>query len=181
MALFRGLVVASAVGADKVHMDFWNGSAGDILVRSLKTFPVRSVAVSGVLAVRLALQRTTAVGTTGTAATAESTSLTAPTLAAFDAEKGLAIPSGISMRAAPGGGATAGALLGIREMFLEETASYADMQEFISNPWQDKGLIVHNGSGLRLVQSSVASVGSFHIEIEFETGVLLPLRQRQNG
>jgi hypothetical protein len=63
-------------------------------------------------------------------------------------------------------------------MTMEETASYADMQEFLTGPWEDKGLIVHNDSGLRLIQSSVASVGSFHIEIEFETGVMLPLRQK---
>jgi hypothetical protein len=179
--MFRGLVVASAVGADKVHMDFWNGSVGDVLVRSLKVFPVRSVAVSGVLAARLLLQRTTTVGTGGTAATAESTSLTAPTLAAFDAEKGLSIPSGISMRAAPSGGAAAGALVALREMFMEETAAYADMQEYLTAPYVDKGLVVHNDSGLRLIQSSVATVGAFHIELEFETGVLLPSRQRQNG
>lgn len=178
MPAFRGLIIASAVGADKVHMDFWNGSEGDILVRNFKTFPVRSVAVTGVLATRLLLTRTTAIGTGGTAATAESTSLTAPTIAALDSEKGTAIPSGVSMRAAPSGGATAGALLGIREMTMEETAGYADMQEWLTG-FVDKGLIVPNGSGLRLIQSSVASVGSINIELEFETGVILPLRQRQ--
>ena len=177
MPAFRGLIMASAAGSSKVHMDFWNGSEGDILVRNFKTLPDRNVAVTGVLSTKLHLTRTTAVGTGGTAATAESTSLTAPTLAALDSEKGLTIPSGISMRAAPSGGATAGALLGIRDMFMEETASYGDMQEWLTGH-VDKGLIVPNGSGLRLVQGSVASVGAIHIEIEFETGVPLDLRRR---
>lgn len=173
MPEFRGLIVGSTVGANKVHMDFWNGSPGDILLRSFKVLPNRTVAVLGVLAISLALTRTTAIGTGGTAATPENATLNGVSITALDAENA-GLPATITMRAAPAGGATGGAVLGYREMFMEETSPNSDTQDFVT--WGDTGIIIPNGTGIRLVQGTEASVGSFNIECEFDTQVPVGMR-----
>lgn len=171
--VYKLIVPGSAVGANKVHLDLFNatGSGKIIRVLSAKAYVDNDTAVTGTLGVEIALTRTTAVGTGGTAATADGTSITAANLAKLDTSYA-SLPAGITARAAPAGGATAGAVLGVRYLFTEETNAAAGIAgtlgaEFI----RDEGafIIVRENEGLRMVQGAVASVGTVVFEITFET------------
>lgn len=146
-------VPSQAVGAATVFLDIWNGSERSITLSSLTAVKDGSVAVSGVVAAQLFLTRTTAEGTGGTAATSEGTSTSAATIARLQT---FALPTGITARKTPTGGATAGAVVCGRQIFTEETnaADYEPI-EFLAC-----GLVVPAGTGVRVVQGSVASVGS---------------------
>lgn len=169
--VYELMVIGSAVGANKVHLDLFNADPA-ILVKvvSVKVRPDIDTAVTGVVGVEIVLTRTTAVGTGGTAATADSTSLTAPTIAKMDTNSA-ALDADITARAAPTGGATAGALLGIRHVFTEETNAGAALAAFLGAEFvsPDYPVILRQNQGLRLVQGAVASVGTLNFEIIFET------------
>lgn len=146
-------VPSQAVGAATVHFDLWNGSSREITLTSLTAIKDGSVAVSGVVAAQLFLTRTTAVGTGGTTATEEGTSLSAATLTKLQT---YALPEGVTARKTPTGGATAGAVVCERQIFTEETnAADYEAIEFLTS-----ALVVPAGTGIRVVQGSVASVGS---------------------
>lgn len=168
---YRLLVPASAVGANKVHCDLFNatGSGKTMHIQSAFCYPDIDTAVTGTLGVEVALTRTTAVGTGGTAATADGTSLTAATISKMDTASP-ALPAQITARSAPTGGATAGAWIGTRFVFTEETnagsaLAAATGAEFIRNVGTD--LTVREGEGVRFVQGAVASVGTLTFEITF--------------
>lgn len=146
-------VSSQAVGAATVFLDVWNGSERSITLTSLTAVKDGSVAVSGVVAAQLFLTRTTAEGTGGTSATSEGTSTSTIALTKIQT---FALPSGITARKTPTGGATAGAVIAERQVFTEETnaANYEPL-EFLTC-----GLVVPAGTGIRVVQGSVASVGS---------------------
>lgn len=170
LPVYRLIVQGSAVGANKVHADLFNADAA-LLVRivSAKVLPDIDTAVTGVVSAEVALTRTTAVGTGGTAATLDSTSLTAPTIVELDTNN-TALDADITARAAPAGGATAGALLGIRHVFTEETNAGAAIAaalgaEFVN---ADYPIMLRQNQGIRFVQGAVASVGTLNFEITFE-------------
>lgn len=169
---YRFISTSSTVGANKVHCDIFNGAGSGVVMKVLSVFayPDFDTAVTGTLAVELALTRTTSVGTGGTAATNEGTSITAPAIAKFDTDF-INLPAQITARLAPAGGATAGAYMGSRWMFTEETNAGTAVAgavgvELVRNNGAD--VIVREGSGLRVVQGTVASVGAVAIEINFE-------------
>lgn len=154
-------VPPQAAGANKVHLDLFNASTNrDVEVVSVQPIMSGAVAVVGTLAVDLYLTRTTAVGTGGTAATAEGTALNAAAVAKLDPDSP-ALPATITMRAAPTAGATAGAVLAFDSVFPEETntATYF-RNNLIKDNWLGTRLIVPPSSGIRVVQGAVASVGN---------------------
>ncbi len=168
---YRLICPAQAVGANKVFLDFFNATGSGVTIRVLSAycFVDNDTAVTGTLGVEVNLTRTTAVGTGGTAATADGTSLTAITISKMDTNN--AALSGITARSAPTGGATAGALIGQRWVFTEETNASSGIAgtvgaEFVRNEGAD--LLVRENSGLRFVQGTVASVGNLAFEITFE-------------
>lgn len=170
-ARYRLVIPSQAVGANKVFCDLFNatGSGKIMKVLSVFAYPDNDTAVTGTLGVEVALTRTTAVGTGGTAATNDSTSLTAPTITRFDTNDAV-VPAQVTARAAPAGGATAGAYFGSRWVFTEETnagSALASSQgaDIIRN--EGAKLIVRENSGVRLVQGAVASVGNISVEINF--------------
>lgn len=169
-AVYRMTVVGSAVGASKVHCDLFNGDASIILkVISAKVLPNIDTAVTGTVSSAIFFTRTTAVGTGGTAATLENTTLVGHAINKLDTSSPV-LDADITARAAPSGGATAGATLGVRHVFMEETnagAALAAMQgaEYVV---ADAPIYVRPGSGLRFVQGAVASVGTLNFEITFE-------------
>lgn len=172
LAQYRLICPAQAVGANKVFLDFFNATGSGVSIRILSAycFVDNDTAVTGTLGVEINLTRTTAVGTGGTAATADGTSLTAITITKMDTANA-ALPANITARSAPGGGATAGALIGQRWVFTEETSAPSGIAgtlgaEFVRNEGAD--LIVRENSGLRFVQGTVASVGNLGFEITFE-------------
>lgn len=169
---YRMICPAQAVGANKVFLDLFNatGSGGTLRVLSAYCFVDNDTAVTGTLGVEISLTRTTAVGTGGTAATADGISLTAITISKMDTASA-ALSANITARSSPTGGATAGALVGQRWVFTEETSAPSGIAgtlgaEFVRNEGAD--LIVRENSGLRFVQGSVASVGNLAFEITFE-------------
>jgi hypothetical protein len=169
---YRLICPSQAVGASKVFLDLFNATGSGVSLRILSAFCYvdNDTAVTGTLGVEVNLTRTTAVGTGGTAATTNGTALTAITLSTMDTSNP-ALSANITARSAPTGGATAGALLGQRWVFTEETAAPSGIAgtlgaEFIRNEGAD--LIVRENSGLRFVQGTVASVGNLSFEITFE-------------
>ena len=165
--LFKLFVPPGAAGANKVYFDLWNGSDKTIEVGSVVPIASGAAAVVGTLAVDLYLTRTTAVGTGGTAATLESATLTEMIFSRMDA-RGAALRTGISGRLAPGGGATAGAVLGFNSIFTEETAlpTYfrSNMVEG-AQPGINGRLTVPPGTGIRVIQGGVASVGNIGFDV----------------
>lgn len=170
---YRLICPSQAVGASKVFLDLFNATGSGVSIRVLSAFCYvdSDTAVTGTLGVEVNLTRTTAVGTGGTAATTNGTALNAITLTTMDTNNP-ALSASITARSAPTAGATAGALLGQRWVFTEETSAPAGIAgtlgaEFIRNEGAD--LIVRENSGLRFVQGTVASVGNLSFEITFET------------
>lgn len=169
---YRLICPSQAVGASKVFVDLFNATGSGVAIRVLSAYCYvdNDTAVTGTLGVEVNLTRTTAVGTGGTAATTNGTALTAITLSAMDTANA-ALSANITARASPTGGATAGALIGQRFVFTEETNAASGIAgvlgaEFVRNEGAD--LIVRENTGLRFVQGTVASVGNLSFEITFE-------------
>ena len=167
---YKLFVPVAAAGANKVYFDLWNGSDKTIEVASVVPVASGAVAVVGVLSVDLFLTRTTAVGTAGTGATLEGTSLTAATFVRMDTDAP-PLRAGISARFTPGGGATAGAVIGYNSLFTEETAlpTYfrSNMVE-AAQPGINSKLTIRPGTGIRVVQGAVASVGNIGFDVLFQ-------------
>jgi hypothetical protein len=128
------------------------------------------VAVTGVVGAEVALTRTTSVGTGGVVVNQDTTVLTAPSLSRFNPNDE-PLPSSVTARVAPTGGAGAGALLGTRYLFTEETNAGTALggiqgAEYVRNNGAD--VRVPMGTGLRFVQGTVASVGTLAFEMTFE-------------
>lgn len=170
MAFYKLYVPKQAVGASLVYFDLFNIATSGLTINVWSVIPVVSgaVAVTGVVGVDLHLTRTTAVGTGGTAATAEGTDITAATFSGVDNSQPMILTQ-ISARLTPSGGATAGALLGYRSVFSEETnaGTYVPV-DLVNSPAQGFGaVVVRPGTGIRVVQGAVASVGNVGFDVLF--------------
>ncbi len=157
-----------AAGANKVHMDMFNATTDkDVEILSVQPIMSGAAAVVGVVGVDIYLTRTTAVGTGGTAATLEGTAFNAPTISKMDPASP-ALVATITARSAPGGGATAGAVLAFESIFPEETntATYF-RNNLIKDNVQGSRIIMPPNSGIRVVQGAVASVGNLGFLVLF--------------
>ena len=170
MSSYRLFVPKQAVGANLVYFDLFNAS--DEVVRVTSVVPIVSgaVAVTGVVAVDLLLTFTSAVGTGGTAATYNGASTTACTLSALN-PIGQPVPATITARLTPTGGATAGAVISWDSVFTEETnaSSYGGRAHELLD-YEDEEIVLPNGSGIRVVQGAVASVGNIGFNVSFRIG-----------
>lgn len=171
---YRLFVPKQAVGASKVYFDLFNATGSGKTLRVLSIVPVVSgeVAVTGVIAVDLFLTRTSAIGTGGTAATADGAVLTAATISKMDPANA-ALPAGVTARLTPAGGATAGAVISQESVFTEETnaATYqSTLFDFIRRIAGVGApcLIVPENTGIRVVQGAVAGVGNIGFDVLFE-------------
>ena len=160
-ALWSLYVPSQVAGANLVYFDLWNGSERPIYVSSLNAVKETAVAVTGLVAARLFLTRTSAVGTGGTANTSGGTSLSACTITNIQQ---YALPTGITARLTPSGGATADAVICERDVMPEELGSSANYEplEFLKAI-----LTVPEGTGIRVVQGAVASVGNIGFDCWF--------------
>jgi hypothetical protein len=164
-------IPASAAGANQVHFDLFNATGSGKVMRiwSVRAIKDGSVAVTGTLGIKLFLTRTTAVGTGGTAATENGTTITNPAISEMDGNNA-ALPAGVTARSRPTGGATAGAVISTRNIFGEETnAATYDTVEFIPTGINSsiQPLVVRENSGIRVVQGSVASAGNTDFQVFF--------------
>lgn len=164
---------AIAVGASKLLVDIFNatGSAKVMDIVGFWLIPKTDVAVTGVVAGRVDVYRTSAVGTTGTAASVDSVTpdVAGGNFTKFD-ENNAAIPAQITARVTAGGGATISKWLFPTYFFPEETAPGAHLGLGINLiPSLDFGqkLVVRENTGLLFKQGSVASVGSVSILLAF--------------
>jgi sugar (pentulose or hexulose) kinase len=160
-----------AVGANLVYFDLWNATGSGGAIELITCTPVVSgaVAVTGVVGLDLFLTRTSAVGTTGTAATYEGTDPTAATICAVDGNT----PCNrlITARLTPGGGATAGAVLEWCSVYSEETngGTYVVQPNLARSNPEAPSVIIAMNQGIRVVQGSVASVGNIGFNVAFRT------------
>jgi hypothetical protein len=162
--LYKLFVPKQAVGANLVYWDLFNAAGSPYRIEVMSVLPVVSGAdaVTGVVALDLFLTRTSAVGTGGTAATAQGTSLTAATFVHLDGTQALDLTY-LTARLTPTGGATAGAVIATRSVFSEETnaGTYTPAIDLA----QPVGFFINPGTGMRVVQGSVASVGNVGFDV----------------
>lgn len=168
---YKALWPSQAVGASKLYLDLFNatGSGKTMLVHSVRAYVDNDTAVTGTLGVQLDLFRTTAVGTGGTAATANGTVSTAATVSNVNSSTSL--PAQVTARLAPAGGATSGAWLGTRWVFTEETNAASAIAGTAGAGYINDLMVpitVLENTGLKITQGTVASVGNVAFEILFE-------------
>ena len=169
--IWRLMVPDGAVGANEDYFDIFNATSATvntgqkIIVSSVKVIVVGDVAVTGALAVNLHLHKTSAVGTTGTAATQGGTVNTAATFNTVTPTPGN-LPSGITARLKPGGGATTGAWIGQTSVFTEETNAGTYVEKWLHTS-KEEPIVLRQGEGLKVLQGTVASVGSIGFIVTF--------------
>jgi hypothetical protein len=167
--LYNLFVPKQAVGANLVYFDLFNaaGSAQDVELQSVVPVVSGAVAVTGVVGLDLLLTRTTAIGTAGTAATRDGTSLTAATITSRYGSQ--PCHGSITARLTPTGGATAGAVLSWTSLFSEETnsATYEVARDMARPDSAFPPILIPENSGFRVVQGDVASVGNIGFNVIF--------------
>lgn len=164
---YRLFIPKQAGGATGVvHFDLFNGSAAASIMRvhSVRVLVSGDTVITGVTSSDSLLTRTSAVGTGGTAATYNGATLTAATITGIDGDQ--PCPAGITARLTPTGGATAGAVIGLRSVFTEEAnaGSYVPALDFIIGP----PLVVNSNTGIRAVQDAVTGLGKVFYDVLFE-------------
>ena len=159
-----GLVIPpAAVGASKIYFDLFNNQASTILrLRKLFGIVATDVAVTGTLGIRVDTMRTSAVGTGGTAAVGPASA--SKTAAAFwPFTPGNTLPAGVTARTVPTGGATDEAWLFPSYLFTEETNVSSQVTQFFNllpELTTEQSIELPTGKGLKVVQGTVASVGT---------------------
>lgn len=161
----------STASADTIMFDLFNVSTSNLDMYLHHVIPQYSgdVAVTGTLGVDLHLVKTSAVGTGGTAATAEGSTITAMTISAY----GHSLPmdlTKVSARLTPTGGATSAGLLGWTCTFTEETnaGSYEQGSDLVKRGNVSvKPLYVKPGAGVKVIQGSVGTSGVIGFDVLF--------------
>lgn len=161
----------SAVGANKVHFDFFIDAAAEVdaIIHHISFFTNLDVAQVGALSTKMLLFRSSDIGTGGSLFATEPTTETRG-ITRLDSS-GTVLPATVTMREAPGGGATAGAFLGGVYTQPEESAtSMSYNTQALNMVPHSMGMghwVVRRGSGLRMVQGAVASVGLVGVKMLF--------------
>lgn len=162
------------VGASKLLVDIFNatGSGKVMDVRGVWLIPKLDAAVTGALAVRVDMYRTSTVGTGGTAASTDSPTIDVGggNFTKFD-ESNAAIPAQITARATPTGGATISRWLFPSNVAPEEgntSMGYlSQWQNLIPMFSFGQKIAVRENSGILFKQGPVASVGSVSVLVAF--------------
>ena len=168
---YRLYVPPQAVGASLIYFDLWNPStSGQVIeVKAVQVLMTGINVVSGVISVELYLNRTSAIGTGGTAAVQNGATLTAMTFTGMNTQQPLEL---ITARLTPSGGATAGALFTMRSVFPEETGAggtYVPAVDMARNGYADvPPILVRPASGMSVVQGATASVGTIGFDVIFK-------------
>lgn len=163
-----------AVGASKLLLDIFNATgSGKVLdIRGAWLIPKLDTAVTGALAVRVDMYRTSAVGTGGSTVAADSPTIDVATGTTwkFD-ENNAAIPAQITARVAPTAGATISRWLFPTNVATEEAATsmgyLTQWQNLIPQFFYGQKLAVRENTGILFKQGTVASVGSVSLFVAF--------------
>lgn len=164
-------------GANKLHVDMFNASGSGKIIKILGIYPYikTDVAVTGALAIRFDVTRTSAVGTGGTAASYKSATIDVAGGNITPADTSSAnLPAQITARHLPTAGATVSEWLFPGWCFVEETnaATYtcANRTNFlIDYQSSNQSLTLREGQGLLIRQGAVASVNNIAFRIVFTT------------
>lgn len=162
---FKLFIPRQAVGASLIYFDLWNptGSGKKVLVHGLVPVVSTAVAVTAALGIDLFIQRTTAIGTGGTAATFGGSDQAAATFASLAV--GATYFSQITARLTPSGGATAGAILGWHSQQGEESLSSVQQDIWRRGMTDIPPFEIKENAGFSVVQGSVAGVGNIGFDI----------------
>lgn len=157
--------------ASQIDFDLWNGSASNVIkIQGLWAVSGGDVANNSALATRLDLFRTSAVGTGGTASSYNSTTIVNANITPCDSTNA-ALPSGVSARALPTGGATSSSWLFSFYAFTEELAAQSyDQQGINIMPDSKRGaqdMTLNPSEGLKVVQGTVDSAGTLGFLVLF--------------
>ena len=170
---YRLFVPKQTCTADVIYFDIFNatGSGYDIHVSSV--IPVVSGAVDTaiVLGPDLYLQRTSAIGTGGTAAGFNLSAITSASVTGMS--YGAAqMPNGITARLTPSGGATAGALLGFVSCYIDDDGPGAYISPLYNlvtlGDDSAPSLVVTPATGIRVIQGTeTISEGTIGFNVAF--------------
>ena len=173
---FRLMIPEVVAEASQLFFDLFNGTYNDefkrnLVVNAIYAIPKGDVAVVGAVAVSMDTYITDSVGTGGTLA--DDAGNPSPTTAAIVGLNPFAnfngdtdLPSGISARKEPTGGATLDQWVSVAHVFPEETnaALYAlQNQNILRAP-----IIVPPNFGIAVKQGSVASLNSYSFIVDFD-------------
>lgn len=163
---------STLTAADTIFFDLFNIATSGLNLHVHHIIPQYSgdVAVTGTLAADMSLQKTSAVGTGGTEATSEGTGYVAMTFSAYGHSLPMDVAK-VSARLTPTGGATSAGTLGWTSTFTEETndASYMGNDLVKRGNTTVPPLFVKPGTGVKVVQGSVAVSGNIGFDILFST------------
>ena len=175
-SIWRLIVPDGAVGASEDHFDLWNGTGATavaaghpgtkIIVDSIKVIAAGDVAITGAVGVNLHLHRTSAIGTAGTAATQNGTANTATTFNTVT-PGGDTLTADISARLKPTGGATLGSWLSQTSILTEELGAGTYIDKWLIDPLRDEPVVVLPGTGIKVIQGTVAGLGSIGFIVSF--------------
>jgi len=168
---YQVFVPKQAVGANLIYFDLWVPTTSQRRIELISCQPVVSgaVAVVSTLLVDLLLQRTTAIGTGGTAAVVTGHSITAMAINGRNTNQAWDLGD-MSGRLTPTGGATAGAVLGYSSVNTEETLTLPPGIDLAGNARPDSApIVIFPGTGISVVQGAVASVGNIGFNIIIRT------------
>ena len=164
----------AVAGADKLYFDLFNafGSGKVIDVRGVWCVPKTDATVTGALAVRVDLYRTSAVGTGGTAASYKSATrdVGGGNICPMDTANA-ALPAQITARWLPTGGATISEwMIATYALGEEASTSMAYLTQYKNIlpelTWGQK-FALREGQGLLMKQGSVASAGTIGFLVAF--------------
>jgi hypothetical protein len=163
-------VPPQAVGANKLHLDFFNGTAASIIkVRGAWVIVAQDVANTGAVSIRLDWFRTSAVGSGGTAATYNGAALT-PTIVPKDTNNA-PLPAGLTARAAPTAGATVAAWLFPTFHQTEELqvgGALSQWNNILPDPNRgEQELVLRPNQGFLARQGAVVGAGNIAILVSF--------------
>jgi hypothetical protein len=167
-------ITAGAVGASKLYADLFNGSGSGKIVRviDIRVIPKLDVAVTGALAVRIDLYRTSAVGTGGTTAAYKSATIDVAggNICPLDTNNA-ALPAQITARTVPTGGATISEWIATRHVAPEESNTSMGYigpdTNMLPTLYPEQKFTLREGQGILLKQGTVASVGSIGFLVLF--------------
>lgn len=164
---YRLMSNSLTAGASQIFLDLFNASGTNkvLVITGIWCIPRGDVAVTGAVAVELLMFRTSAVGTAGTANTADGSATNAPTISKFDTDSPT-LPTGVTARRLPTGGATSDDWIGQAFVFSEETnAGIYGLQN--QDLLRGKCVAIKQGQGFAIRQGSVASVNDYAFIVDF--------------
>ena len=166
-------VPTAAVGANKLFADLFNavGSGKIINIHGLWCIVDTDTAVTGAVGIQIMLNRTSAVGTGGTAATYNTGTVeTTGTIIPYDTTNA-SLPAQITARAVPTGGATISAFLWSQFYAGEEAATsmayIGSFQNMFPVGLNIQEYVLREGQGLLIKQGPVAATGNVSFLVVF--------------